>query len=65
MLEGFAEGLWSSLLFKAGLTLRSDQVAQGLVQLHFEYLPGWRGHNLYVLVLVLARFVVTNSSPKS
>ena len=58
MLEGIAEGLWSSLLLKAGLTLRSDQVAQ----LHFEYLPGWRGHNLYILVLVLTTLVVNNFS---
>lgn len=61
MLEGIAEGLWSSLLLKAGLALRSDQVAQ----LHFEYLPGWRGHNLYALILVLTMLALNNSSPES
>lgn len=61
MSEGIAEGLWSSVLAKAGLTLRSDQVAQ----LHFEHQPGWRGHSLYVLVLVPTMVFVNNSSPKS
>lgn len=55
MLEGITEGFWS------WTTLRSDQVAQ----LHFEYLLRRRGHDLYVLVLVLTTLVMNNSSPKS
>lgn len=49
-------------VLKAGLTLRLDQVAQHLIQLHFEYLPGWTVHNIDVPALVLTIRIENNSS---
>lgn len=38
-------GLYSKLLLNAGSALRSDNVAQGFVQLGLENLQQWRLHN--------------------
>jgi len=36
----------SNFLLKAGSVKRSDEVAQGFIQLHLENLPGGRLYNL-------------------
>jgi len=44
-LEGPSGGLQSNLLLRAGSAVRSDQLAQRLVQLGLENLPQWKLHS--------------------
>ena len=53
-MEGTLGGRYSYLLLTAGPGVRSDQVAQGLIQLGLESLQGWRLHGLKELIQYLA-----------